>query len=136
MRPRWLLPVETQTVAFVEAARASDRPMQSQWLVWQGYRVYLRYARAYATLDDEALGEVLVIANIEVPGRFRRRGWFWRYCQLCLALVDNGLVIENVHNPYLYAALARHPQFRLSGKYDFVILKRHPGDWPLRVRST
>ena len=136
MRPRRLPTVETQTVAFVEAARASGRPRVSEWLAWRRNRVYLRYVRHYETFTGEALGEVLVIANVEVPVPFRRRGWFWRYCQLCLALVDNGLVIESVLNPHLYAALARHPAFWASAKQDFVILKRHPGDWPLRIPST
>lgn len=91
MSARRLLPsIEAQTVAFVEAARASDRPGITDLLHWAGFRVYLRYHRNY-TVDDRVIGEVLTIAKVMVPERLQRRGWFWRYCQLCLALVEDAM---------------------------------------------
>lgn len=136
MARRVLLPsVETQTVAFVEDARARGWPIVSEWVGWNGFKVYLRYVREY-TIKEEPIGEVLVIANIEIPARWQRRGWFWRYCQLCLALVENGIAIESAYNPWLRDALARRNPFVEWWPNQFVLVKKRPGDWPLNLTST
>lgn len=71
--PPRLPSVETQTVAFVEAARTSGRPIVSDWVRWSGFTVYLRYARSH-TIGQEKVGEVLVIASVTVPAHLQRRG--------------------------------------------------------------
>lgn len=130
--PPRLPSVEVQTVAFVEAARARGWPIVSEWVRWDGFKVYLRYIREHS-IGEEAVGEILVIASVTVPERFQRRGWFWRYCQMCLALVEDGLAIECVYNPWLHAALARRSPFREWQPNQFVLLKSGPRDWPLKL---
>jgi hypothetical protein len=76
-------------------------------------------------------GEVLVIANVEVPDDLQRRGWFWTYVQMCVALIGDAIVIEEVVNPDLYAALVRSEVFVEIRERTFVINKRGAGDWPL-----
>ncbi len=129
--PRLLPSVEAQTVEFVEDARAADRPYSTELLHWSGFRVYLRYHRNY-TVDDKVFGEVLTIAKVVVPEPLQRRGWFWRYCQLCLALVDDAVVVENVFNPHLYAALERRKGFQLLSSKVFVMHKQRPDDESLK----
>jgi hypothetical protein len=125
--------VETQTVAFVEAARARNRRgIISCWLTWRGFRVYLRYWRN-VTIGGVMLGEVLVIADVEVPKRLQQRGWFWRYCQFCCALVERGIVIESVVSDELAEALARRPEFKYLNSSTFYLEKRGWGDWPLSL---
>jgi hypothetical protein len=79
------------------------------------------------------LREAIVVANVEVPLRYQRRGWLWGYCQLCLALTDDALVLEEVLNPYLCAAIKRRPEFVEVAPALFVIRKERPGDWPLKL---
>lgn len=118
--------VETQTVAFVEAARAAGRRCNS-WLKFRGFRVYLRYERTYES-GDVTLGETLVIANVEIPERFRNRGWFLRYCELCVALVEDAVIVECVYNPHLYASLSRREAFLETKFREFVLLKQRPNE--------
>lgn len=118
--------VETQTVAFVEAARAARR-RSAGWLKFSGFRVYLRYEPVYKSGDME-LGETLVIANVRSPAYFRDRGWFLHYCELCAGLIDCAVVIECVYNPRLYASLSRRKSFRETMFREFVLLKRRPGE--------
>jgi len=133
-RPR-LPSVETQTVAFVEAARAQEeRAAISRWLHWRGFNVYLRYWRNYE-VGGEVLGEVIVVASVEIPRRFRRRGWLWRYCQLCYALVEDGLIVESVLNTELRHALSRRAEFVEFLPKTYLLRKRGPGDWPRLVRE-
>lgn len=126
MRARQLPSVETQTVAFVEAARAAGRRSAS-WLKFRGFRVYLRYAKTYESGEME-LGETLIIANVEVPERFQNRSWFLRYCELCLALVEDAVVIERVLNSDLYASLSRREAFLETKSLEFVLLKGRVGE--------
>lgn len=118
--------VETQTVAFIEAARAAGRRCNS-WLKFRGFRVYLRYEPVYTSGAME-LGETLVIANVRSPECFRNRGWFLHYCELCAGLVDGAVVIECVYNARLYASLSRREAFRETMFREFVLLKRRPGE--------
>lgn len=126
MRARQLPSVETQTVAFVEAARVAGRRSAS-WLKFRGFRVYLRYAKTYESGEMD-LGETLIIANVEVPEPFQNRGWFLRYCELCSALVEDAVVIECVHNLDLHASLSRREAFRETKSREFVLLKRRLGE--------
>jgi hypothetical protein len=121
--------VETQTVAFVEHARSQRRAAVSRWLKWGGFAIYLRYYKHY-TAEGVRIGEVLVIASVESPIRYRRRGWFWRYCQLCLALVDDGLIIESVVNEELIKALSMRPEFVEVSPSTFFLKKRGPDHRP------
>lgn len=127
--------IEAQTIAFIEASRAQAQPAKPKWLRWRGFWVYLRYRRDYR-VGDMLLREAIVIANIEVPRRFQGRGWFWRYCQLCLALTNDALVVEEVQNPYLYAAIKQRTEFVEVAPATFVIRKQRPGDWPLSLTGT
>lgn len=134
--PRPRLPsIETQTVEFMEESRARPGRSHTRWLRWQGFRIYLRYWRDYP-LVDMSLREALVIANVEIPSAYEWRSWFWRYCQLCLALTDDALVVEEVQNPYLYAAIKQRPEFVEVAPALFVIRKERPGDWPLELTGT
>lgn len=126
MRTRQLPSVETQTVAFVEAARAAGQRSAS-WLKFSGFRVYLRYAQTYES-GEMALGETLIIANIIVPELFQKRGWFLHYCELCSGVIDDAVVIECVENPHLYASLSRRESFIETKNAEFVLLKRRPGE--------
>jgi len=133
-RPR-LPSVETQTVAFVASARAQEeRAAISRWLHWRGFYVYLRYWRNYE-VGGEVLGEVLVLASVEIPQRFRRRGWLWCYCELCYALVEDGLILERVINKGLERALSQRPEFVEVSPGTYLLKKRGPGDWPRFVRE-
>lgn len=123
--------IESQTIAFVEEARSMPR-IKPRWLRWDGFWVYLRHRKDYAC-GDLLLREAIVIANVEVPRRYQRRGWFWRYCQLCLALTGDAVVIEEVQNPYLYSALKRRPEFVEVSPTLFVIRKTKSEEWPLRL---
>jgi hypothetical protein len=122
--------VETQTVAFVEFSRASRRGVVSKWLKWGGFNVYLRYSKDCPVAGVKR-GEVLVIASIESPVRFQRRGWFWRYCQLCLALVDGGLIIESVVNEELERAISERPDFVEIMPNTYFLQKLGPNFRPL-----
>jgi hypothetical protein len=124
--------VETQTIEFIEESRAQPRPCQSRRLRWDGFSVYLRFWRGYPVGFLE-LKEAVVIANVEIPEAYEGRGWFWRYCQLCLALTSDALVLEEVHHDGLYAALKKRPEFVEVVPKTFVIRKRKPGDWPLNI---
>ena len=134
--PRPRLPsVETQTVEFVEESRALPGRSQTRRLRWNGFSLYLRYWRDYP-LVDLSLREAVVIASVGIPEAYEGRGWFWRYCQLCLALSEDALVVEEVLNPHLYAAIKRRPEFVEVAPATFVIRKGKPGDWPLKVVGT
>jgi hypothetical protein len=126
--------VETQTIAFIEKSRALPGSCHAKRLQWNGFSVYLRFWKSYPVGSME-LKEAVVIARVDIPQAYERRGWFWRYCQLCLALTDDALVLEEVLNPYLYAAIKRRPGFVEVAPRTFVIRKRKPGDWPLKLSS-
>lgn len=131
--PRPRLPsVETQTIAFIEESRALPRPAQPRWLRWGGFWVYLRHRRDYR-IGGLLLREAIVVANVEVPPAYEGRGWFWRYCQMCLALTEDALVLEEVLNPHLHAAIKRRPEFVEVAPGTFVLRKKQPGDWPLKL---
>lgn len=107
----------------------------TRWLRWDGFRVYVRHRKDYPC-GDLLLSEAIVIANVEVPPAYEGRAWFWRYCQLCLALTSDALVVEEVLNPHLYAAIKRRPEFVEVAPALFVIRKERPGDWPLKLTGT
>jgi hypothetical protein len=126
---RRLPSIEAQTMAYIEWARVQNqRAPISMWLKWRGISVYLRYAKNYI-VEGEVVGEVLVLASVDVPPSLQRRGWFWRYCQVCFALVEKGLVIESVVSVELAAALSRRPNARIFQKNSYFITKNAPGDW-------
>jgi hypothetical protein len=134
-RMRRLPSVEAQTLAYFEEARASERLPMPRWLAFGGFKVYLRYWRKRTLVDGTVLGELLVIASVTIPERCQQRGWFWRYCQLCAMLTEDGVVLECVHNLELLEAVRRHPAFREVGVRDFLLQKVHPRDWPLAIQS-
>ncbi len=122
---------ESQTIAFMEKVRRERKIKAVSDIRWDGFKVYLRYAsKGYLPPPNEHL-EVLVIANITVPEKYRRRGWFWRYCQMCLSLAKNGIVIECVLNEQLLAALRRNALFEEYIEGNFFLRKQNPNDWPL-----
>lgn len=127
--------IESQTVAFIEESRALPRPAKPRWLRWNGFWVYVRHRMDYR-VGGLLLREAIVVANVEVPLRYQRRGWFWRYCQLCLALTNDALVVEEVQNPFLYSAIKRRSVFVEVSEGTFVIRKKKPGDWPLKLTAT
>lgn len=131
--PSQLPSVEAQTIEFFEEGRRADW-MAARYLRFGGFEVYLRYRRNVTLLDGSVLGEVLVIARVTIPRRYRERGWFWRYCQLCAALANDGVIVEAVLNPWLLEALRRHPEFREYATQDFLLQKTQPGAWPLSIR--
>ncbi|TVO64143.1 hypothetical protein [Denitromonas ohlonensis] len=101
--------IESQTVAFVLAARAvrEIRPSYAALLEWQGFEAYLRYHACWQWGSLVSVGEVVTIARVDVPEAFQKRGWFMRYVQLCHALSAGGVVIESVFNSHLLNALRR-----------------------------
>lgn len=131
--PKPRLPsIEAQTINFVEESRTLPGRSHTRWLRWDGFWVYVRHRKDYPC-GDLLLSEAIVIANVEVPPAYEGRGWFWRYCQLCLALTDDALVVEEVQNPYLHAAIKRRPEFVEVAPGTFVLRKKQPGDWPLSL---
>lgn len=122
--------LEAQTVAFFENARRFGGNA-SYSLRWHGFQAYLRYQPRFELPDGKTAGEILVIASITVPEAYRRRGWFWRYCQLCAALARDGIAIESVNNSRLAAALRRRPEFWEFEPRQFLMKKAGPEDWPL-----
>lgn len=131
--PPMLPSLEAQTVAFVERARSSGRRHTDARLQWGGFNAYLRYWRDCNYYGEGVSGEVLVIAKVGIPLRLQRRGWFWRYCQLCSALVGDALVLEQVVNDELWAALRGHPEFEEVVPRTFVLRKKNSRDWPFKV---
>ncbi len=125
--------VESQTMAFLEIARKSLARSQAKYLTWDSITVYLRYWRTDYLPAPWDQCEVLVIARVEIPKRYQRRNWFWRYCQLCAALVSGGVVIESVLNKDFCKALRRHPEFIEYQDKNFFLHKKHPLDWPLTL---
>lgn len=124
--------VEAQTLAFVEYAQKEPEPM-SALTEWAGFSVYLRYARNKRLTEDLSVGECIAISSIHIPEHLQHRGWFWRYCQMCLCLVSDALIIENVHNPSLRAALRQRPEFLEYIPTSFVLRRTLECPWPLRV---
>lgn len=124
--------LEAQTVAFFENARRFGGNA-SYPLKWHGFQAYLRYQPRFALPDGKSAGEVLVIASITVPEAYRRRGWFWRYCQLCAALARDGVAIESVNNSKLAAALRNRPEFLEFEDRQFLLRKSAMDDWPLNL---
>ena len=125
--------VESQTIAFIEKVRQRQLARGSSDIKWDGFKVYLRYIRkGYLPPPNEDL-EVIVIASIKVPMKYRQRSWFWRYCQLCLCLAKDGIVIECVLNEQLLKTLRRNPLFEEYIEGNFLLHKQHPSDWPLIV---
>lgn len=124
--------LEAQTLAFFENARRFGRNA-SYSLRWHGFQAYLRYQPRFELPDGKTAGEVLVIASITVPEAYRRRGWFWRYCQLCAALARDGVAVESVHNVKLAEALRRRPEFLEFEERQFLMKKTGPEDWPLTL---
>lgn len=117
--------VESQTVEFVRTSRKQLKDQHRRWLEWGGFKVYARYCQQYPA-DETIFGEILVIASVEVPKRLRGRGWFWYYCELCLALVDDGLIIESVINKELRRSLSMRPEFIEISPNTFFLKKRGP----------
>lgn len=126
--------VETQTIAFFEAARRMPRDLHPTLLYCRGYRLYIRYWRNQP-VHGQVRGELLVIASVSIPLREQRCGWFWRYCQLCLALARDGIILECVNNKDVYAALKRRQQFVEYEPRTFLLEKSGPGDWPLQIET-
>lgn len=124
--------IETQTIAFIEESRALPGQVQTRRLRWRGFSTYLRYWRNYP-ISNLVLKEALVIASVGIPQKYEGRGWFWRYCQMCLALSDDALVLEEVLHPGLYAALKKRSEFVEVVPKTFVLRKKKPGEWPLKL---
>lgn len=124
--------IESQTVAFVDYAWSEPEPINVT-VNWAGFSVYLRYARQRRLTDELTVGECLAISTVDVPQNKQHRGWFWRYCQLCLGLVSDALVIENVINPALRVGLRQRPVFVEYIPESFVIRRTPDCPWPLRV---
>ena len=125
--------VESQTVQFVRTSRMQLKNQLPQsvfsWLEWGGFKVYARYCRQYPA-NEIIVGEVLVIASVEVPERFRGRGWFWSYCEQCLSLVDDGLIIESVINKKLKHSLSMRTEFAEVSPNTYFLKKRGPDHRP------
>ena len=98
--------VETQTVKFVKEARSHVDLVQSKNLKFGGFSIYIKYKR-----DERSGKESLIIARVEVPLRYRGRGWFWIYLDLCNGLVPQGVEIESVVNKRLKKSLINKPNF-------------------------
>lgn len=124
--------LEAQTVAFFENARMYGSNA-SYRLAWHGFEAYLRYMPRFELPDGQVVGEVLVIASVAVPAAYRRRGWFWRYCQLCAVLARGGVAVESVNNSRLAAALRRRPEFWEFEDRQFLLRRSAADDWPLNL---
>ncbi len=125
-RSRKPLPsVETQTVEFLEFARGRNEVV-ARWLEFGGFYVYLRYNPDFRKESDVPLGELLIIASVTIPQRYRHRGWFWRYCELCRALVAGGIAVESVANQRLHASLNNSRNFQEVRQGFFLLTSPFP----------
>ena len=131
---RRLPSVESQTLDFMEFARQKGEAM-SAWAQWAGFAVFLRYAPSRQLTDALAVGECLAISTIRIPERLQHRGWFWRYCQLCLCIVDDALILEGVVNPALREALRRRPECLEFHAQSFVLRRSSDQPWSPRAWS-
>lgn len=132
-RSRRALPsVETQLVAFVDAARQGGEYV-ARPLRFGAFCLYTRYTPNYVLEDGTVFGETLTLAALDLGKAYQGRGWFWRLCQLSACLVADAVVVESVVNPRLLQSLRARPQFQEFRYSTFVLKKRAAFDWPLQL---
>lgn len=88
--------VELQTVEFVQMASEASGSHAAR-LRCHGFRVSLEHETELSVPGVGNLEGVLVITDVYVPVRYRRRGWFTAYLKLCWLLVDQALFVDDVH---------------------------------------
>lgn len=96
--------LELQTVAFLDRVLVGNEP-QSIRLSWNGFRVSLFYEPAFVVSENAPGGPALVISNVYVPLRFRRRGWLTQYWQMCWFVSGIGLALNDVTIPAIQIQL-------------------------------
>jgi hypothetical protein len=114
-RIRRLPSVETQTVEWFRFDSAYGWRSRFGWKdtncdLWRsGFRLYVRgMLRRH---EDRQLW-VFTVARVEIPERFRSRGWFGHYLEMCWrTMPHDGLVLEHVQNKRLYDHFSGQPEY-------------------------
>lgn len=120
---RTLLPsVELQTVEFLEVASEAARGRTAQ-LRYHGFRVSLEYQPELSIPGVGTFKDILVVSDVYVPPRYRRRGWFMTYLKLCWLLVDEALFVDGVYGPVREALIAYGFEVVLE---DVLMMRRSP----------
>jgi hypothetical protein len=119
-RPPRLPSIEAQTAAFIDSCKRGSS-IERAWLSYAGFYAYLRYSTRLEIEPGRILTDMLTVANVEIPLKLQRRGWFWRYLQLCAALNAGRILVESVVNPYLRVALQRHAGFEGLPGHSFLL---------------
>ena len=109
--------LESQTEQFIRTARGSGEESSVASLGFAGFTAYLRFQ------VDPATGcELLCIASVESPERFRGRGWLWAYLRICRALINGKVQLESVVSSRLRSSLRNRPEFQEFGDDDFLMV--------------
>lgn len=115
MSPIWRIPsLELQTIAFLDEVLGGDAP-RSIRLDWNGFHALLSYEPEYFLTDSMPRRPVLVITDVQVPIRFRGRGWLTHYWEMCWFSSGLGIIIEPVRYEPLGKSLLRAGFQRLDG---------------------
>lgn len=123
MLKRTLLPsVELQTVEFLEVASEAARARTTQ-LRYHGFRVSLEYQPELSIPGVGTFKDILVVSDVYVPPRYRRRGWFMTYLKLCWLLVDEALFVDEVYGPGRDALIAYGFEVVLK---DVLMMRKSP----------
>jgi len=112
--------IETQTVAWFKYDTAYGWRSHFGWrntnfdLVRNGFNVYVR--GMLHQCDDRELW-TFTIAKVEVPEKFRGRGWFENYLELAWrAMPHDAMVVEQVINRRLFDYFCRQPYYLRSDR--------------------
>lgn len=87
--------LETQMVEWLKVCDRSNI-FRRKWIGKSGFKLY---ADSQLKEFEGKKYSFTVIANISIPGRFHKRGWFKRFEELLFVCTPHdGLIIENVYN--------------------------------------
>lgn len=109
--------LESQTEQFIRTARRSGEESSVASLGFAGFNAYLRFQ-----VDPATGRELLCIASVESPERFRGRGWLWAYLRICQGLINGKVQLESVGSRRLRSSLRNHPEFQELGNHDFLMV--------------
>lgn len=116
------LSIELATVEFLEQSRARG-VTASVDLRSRGFRVAVDYEPELACGHLGTLKEVLSVAEVYVPPRYRRRGWLTCYLKMCERLAGDALFVVDAWG-FVREALVRRGFVPVEFAPEFLMLKR------------
>lgn len=114
--------LELQTIAFLDKVLGGNTPSSIR-LDWNGFQTLLSYEPEYFLTSSMPRRPVLVISDVQVPVRFRGRGWLTRYWEMCWFCSGLGIIIEPVRYEPLGNSLLRAGFQQLDGSPSTYYLK-------------